>query len=102
MKPTKIVKGRGFCRLLSKASNISDDEYSGNIVHVGEVSLIDSESQYVDLIFYLKNGYAPTQLDHKRKRDLRLKSNQYQIIDNVFFRKNYESVLLRCLEKFEA
>jgi hypothetical protein len=50
----------------------------------------------------LKNGYAPMQLNYKRKRALRLKANQYQIINDVLFRKNYDSVLLRCLEKSEA
>jgi len=58
--------------------------------------------QYVDLIFYLKNGYAPPKLKHKRKRDLRLKEIQYEIIDDVVFKRNCYFVLLRCLEKLEA
>lgn len=33
---------------------------------------------------------------------LRLKENKYEIIDDVLFRRNYDFVLLRCLEKFEA
>ena len=30
---------------------------------------------------------------------MRLKSSPYQLIDNVLFRKNYDGVFLRCLEK---
>ena len=33
---------------------------------------------------------------------MRLKSSQYQIIDGVLFRHNYDKVLLRCLEKDDA
>ena len=31
-----------------------------------------------------------------------MKSAPYQLIDNILFRKNFEGVLLRCLEKDEA
>ena len=67
-----------------------------------EVSLNDAESLYADTIYFLKNGYAPTHLDHTRKRALRLKAKQYQLINDVLFKRNYDSVLLRCLEKTEA
>jgi len=50
----------------------------------------------------LKNGYAPSDLSYKKKRALRLKAVKYEIIDNVLFRRNYDSILLRCLEKTEA
>ena len=36
------------------------------------------------------------------KRPLRLKAKQYELINDVPFRRNFDSVLLRCLEKFEA
>ena len=67
-----------------------------------EVSLKDAESLYADIIYYLKNGYAPSHLDHTKKRALRLKAKQYQLINDILFRKNYDFVLLRCLEKTEA
>ena len=71
-------------------------------VQVYEVSLNDAESLYADIIYYIKNGYAPPNLDHTKKRSLRLKSKQYQLVNDVLFRINYDSVLLRCLEKSEA
>lgn len=83
-------------------NDTSVDEATCNIDQITEVLPIDTESQYDDLIFYLKNGYAPSELDFKIKRALRLKSNQYQLINDVLFRKNYDFVLLICLEKAEA
>ena len=41
-------------------------------------------------------------IDARKKRDLRLKSAQYQLIDGVLFRQNYDQVLLICLEKDNA
>lgn len=41
-------------------------------------------------------------LNYKTKCALRLKSNQYELVNDVFLRKKYDSVLLRCIEKPEA
>ena len=41
-------------------------------------------------------------MDARKKRALRLKSTQYQLIDGVLFWQNYDQVLLRCLEKDDA
>eukprot|EP00253_Pinus_taeda_P025768 PITA_25768 len=57
---------------------------------------------FADLIFYLKNGYAPPNISYKNKRAIRLKAKNFIIVDDVLFRQNYDSILLRCLEKLEA
>eukprot|EP00253_Pinus_taeda_P022767 PITA_22767 len=102
IKPTNIVRGQGFCRLLAGASNIPKSSDTNQSETINQISIIDSESQYADLIFYLKNGYAPPNLSYKRKRAIRLKAKKFTIIDDVLFRQYYDSVLLRCLEKPEA
>ena len=71
-------------------------------MQVSKVSLNDAQSQYVDPKFYLKNGYAPTQISYKTKHALILKAKQYEMINDVLFRRNFDSVLLICLEKTEA
>eukprot|EP00253_Pinus_taeda_P006285 PITA_06285 len=102
IKPSKIVRGQGFCRLLAGASNIPESSDTDQSETINQISIIDYESQYADLIFYLKNGYASPNLSYKNKRAIRLKAKKFTIIDDVLFRKNYDSVLLRCLEKQEA
>eukprot|EP00253_Pinus_taeda_P002829 PITA_02829 len=102
IKPAKIVRGQGFCRLLAGASNIPESSDTDQPETINQASVIDSESQYVDLIFYLKNGYTPPNLSYKNKRAIRLKAKIFTIIDDVLFRQNYDSILLRCLEKQEA
>eukprot|EP00253_Pinus_taeda_P036593 PITA_36593 len=88
--------------MLARPLNLSELQHPGDDVQIYEISLNETESRYVDIIFYFKNGYAPTQLNYTKKRALRLKSRQYQIVDDVPFRINYDYVLLRCLEKSEA
>eukprot|EP00253_Pinus_taeda_P032759 PITA_32759 len=100
IKPVNIVKGQGFCKMLAGASLIS--EIPPSEVQMYEVSLNDVESLYADIIFYLKNGYAPSNLDYSKKRALRLKAKQYQLVNDALFRMNYDFVLLRCLENSEV
>ena len=72
IKPTNIVRGQGFYKMLDRASQIS--EIPSVEVQVCEVSLNDEQSLYADIIYYLKNGYAPSYLDYTKKRALRLKA----------------------------
>lgn len=102
IKPAKIVRGQGFCRLLSGGFNIPESEDTDHEQEINQISTTNSESQYADLIFYLKNGYAPPNLSYKNKRAIILKEFFFTIINDVIFRKNYDSILLRCLEKPEA
>jgi len=102
IKPAWIVKGQGFCRLLAGASNIHEPESTEETEEINQISTTDPQSQYADLIFYLKNGYTPSNLSYKNKHAIILKEKNFTIIDDVLFRQNYDSILLICLEKPEA
>ena len=60
------------------------------------------EAWYRDLLHYLQTGSLPKHWNSKQIRALHLKSASYQIIEGILFRKNYDGVLLRCLEKEDA
>ena len=60
------------------------------------------ESWYRDLIHYLQQGYFLEHWSSKQRREIRLKTTSYQVIDGVLFRKNYDGFLLRCLEHEDA
>ena len=102
IKPAKIVKGQCFRIMLAGASNLLALQDPPDDIQICEVSLNNTESKYADIIFYFKNGYATTHLNYKRKMALILKAKQYELINDVFFRKKYDFVLHRCLEKYEA
>ena len=69
----KIARGQCFCRLLVGASNIPEHEDLDNAFQVNKISIMNSKSQYADLVFYLKNGYDPPSFSYKNKRTLILK-----------------------------
>ena len=70
-------------------------------LHVMEVCPLFTapESWYRDLVRYLQAGMLPEHWISKQRRALCLKSASYQIAEGVLFKKNYDGVLLRCLEK---
>ena len=63
---------------------------------------IAPESWYRDLVHYLQIGLFPEHWNSKQRRALHLKLASYQIVERILFRKNYDRVLLRCLEKEDA
>lgn len=59
-------------------------------------------SWYNDLKYYLMHGSSMSHLDAQKRQALIFKSTQYQLINGVLFCQDYDSVLLRCLEKDDA
>jgi hypothetical protein len=64
--------------------------------------LVNSDQWYYEMKYYLTHGSAPHYMEQKNKRALRLKSTQYQLIQGILCRRNYDGVYLRCLEKEDA
>jgi hypothetical protein len=64
-------------------------------ISVGE-PLANSE-WYGYIIFYLRSGQFPATMNPKERRTLKMKSNQYVLIDDILFRRNYDGILLRCV-----
>ena len=56
--------------MLAGASLISEISSSNQEVQMYEVSLNDIESRHADIIFYLKNGCAPSNLDFIQRKEL--------------------------------
>jgi len=103
IKPSKLVKGQGLCKLAIEAQDRAI-EYSGweNEIALwcGEVAYIfpGQGSRYKDLTYILHHGTCPENLNPRERRALRLKSAQYRLINLVLFQINYDGVLLICLE----
>ena len=99
------MKGQGLCKLTAEARDPQQEEEEGldNEVDLSQNEVLymptSTNSWYNDLKYYLTHGSSPNHLDARKKRTLRLKYAQYQLIDGVLFRQNCDEVLLRCLEK---
>jgi hypothetical protein len=53
---------------------------------------------YKDIIFYLRSGQFLVTMNPKKRRTLKMKSNLYVLITDVLFRRNYDDILLRCVD----
>jgi hypothetical protein len=69
-------------------------------ISIGE-PLVDSE-WYRDIIFYLRSGQFPVTMNPKERRTLKMKAIQYVLIVDILFRRNYDGILLRCVDENQA
>jgi hypothetical protein len=107
IKPAKLFKGQGLCKLAVEAQDqVNEDPRWDNEVALwcGEASYISpgEESWYEKLTYLLHHGTFPEYLNPRERRALRLKSMQYHLINLLLFQVNYDGVLLRCLEHIDT
>ena len=92
MKPLKVVKGQGLCKLAAGSSDNSESDlhfFSEPALFEREVFPISTplDSWYNDIKLFLLHGNAPDYLDPHNKRDLRLRSTPYHLIDNILLER---------------
>jgi hypothetical protein len=107
IKPVKLVKGQGLCKLEAEAQDqVNEDPGWENEMAswCGEASSISSgkESWYEKLTYLLHHGTCLENLNPRERRALGLKYAQYRLINSVLFWVNYDGVLLICLEREDA
>jgi hypothetical protein len=104
VKPSKLVKGKGLCKLATEAQDqVNEDSGWENEMELwcDEASYISPRkySWYENRNYLLHHGTCLENLNPRERRDLRLKSAQYRLTNSVLFRINYDRLLLRCLER---
>ena len=107
IKPSKVVKGQGLCKLVVEAAHFPNNSFEAVIDEVLLTREIyfyppPQDSWYTDLRTLLEIGASPDYLEPRKRRALRLKSAPYLLIDNILFRRNSNGVLLQCLDKDET
>jgi hypothetical protein len=90
IKPAKLVKGQGLCKLAAEAQDqVSEDSKWENEMALwcGEISYISlgPKAWYENLTYLLHHGSCPENLNPRESRDLRLNSAQYHLINLVLF-----------------
>jgi hypothetical protein len=99
IKLAKIGWGQGLCQMAAEA--VSKEAWEDEVVVEPESIQFNAilESWYADMKQYLSIGNMPEDFDAWKRRALRLKLARYQLIFGVLFRRNFDNVLLRCLEQ---
>jgi len=71
-------------------ANTIDDDIQGTSLETSE--------WYKDTIFYLKSSQFPLGMYFKERRTLNMKTNQYVLVSGVLFERNFDGIILRCLD----
>ena len=92
IKLAKLVKGQGLCKIAVEEQDPQMEQEEGwdnefdmlqnEVLYI----LASTNSWYNGLKYYLTHGSSLNHLNARKKRDLRLKTSQYQLIDGVLFR----------------
>jgi hypothetical protein len=99
IKPAKIVKGQGLCKLVVDAQdmiNAEDSDWENDLSFWCNIALYippGKTSWYENLSYLLHHGTCPENLNPRERIALRLKSTQYRLINYVLFCINYDGVL---------
>jgi hypothetical protein len=80
IKPAKIVKGKGLCKLAVESTHDrakEDELYQDQNLFENEVCYIpvNNDQWYYEMKYYLTHGSTPHYMEPKKKRSLRLKSS---------------------------
>ena len=91
-----VIKGHGICKL-----NVGNDslDVCVSITTGGSTS---NSYWYKYIIFYLKYGKFPNGMSWKERRTLQMKSTQYVLVAQVLFQRNFDGMLLRCVDDTKA
>jgi hypothetical protein len=101
IKPTKIIKGQGLAKMMTKGNE--EAIKAGEIDQINVTSHeLEKDEWYVDVIYYLKNLTCLDHLPDYKRRDLRLKSTRYFLTEEGLGWKNVDGVILRCVNQQEA
>jgi hypothetical protein len=101
IKPTKIIKGQGLEKMMTKINQEAIEVGQKEQVNI-VVSEIENNEWYSDIIYYLKNLTCPDHLVEHKRRALRLKSMKYFLTEDGLGWRNPDGVILRCVDKEEV
>jgi hypothetical protein len=95
IKPTSLVKGHGLCKMIDENKDASLDK-SNETPIVLLVSL--TNSWFLDIAYFLSYGECPSNMNHKERRNLRLKAAKYVISNGVLYKRGIDGTFLRCVD----
>eukprot|EP00253_Pinus_taeda_P031853 PITA_31853 len=117
LKPTKLVRGQGFAKLIAKEncrmldmnliSTNSDDRQTGEeTTELGHDQLLDDNlascEWYSTIAQFLLKLEVPLGLSSSQARTIKLRAAKYCILENLLYWRDPSGILLRCLDKEQS
>lgn len=100
IRPTKLVRGRGLCEYKVQECEPRDDEAATEetvmLLPVPNDSWIDKRKQFMKIEIF------PEDLPSTKRRFYRLQNSGFRLIDGTLFKRNFDGVLLHCVDLSQA
>jgi hypothetical protein len=96
IKPLKYIKGQGLYKI------IANGDYVDGVISISVREPLDDSEWSRDIIFYLRSEKFFVTINSKDQRTLKMKKNQYVLISDIPFMRNYDGILLRCIDENQA
>ena len=91
VRPLKLVKGQGLCKLIVGIDVVNLS------MQVTSIAQVYQNDWYKYLATYLKIEKLPIMISSKEKGALKIKENSYVLVSMILFKINCDGVLLICL-----
>jgi hypothetical protein len=92
IKLLHVIKGQGLCKIIFGSDSLNK---CISITIGGSTSAYD---WYKDIILYLKSWQFPNDMSSKERRTLKIISNQYVLVAQILLHRNFDEMLLRCVD----
>jgi hypothetical protein len=107
ISPAQIVRGQGLCKLVDDSATGHQEESDKSNLGQHDQNLICCVQNpvspwYDDIRFFLEHGSSPHHLNPTKRREVRLNSTSFHLVNGILFRQSFDGVLMCCLEKDEA
>lgn len=93
IKPTKLVRGQGLCKLIMENDVIPEGDIPLSLF----IGLKDT--WFSNVAYYLTYGECPTHFTTKEQRNLKLKEAKYVIVDDILYKRGLDGMFLRCVDE---
>jgi hypothetical protein len=95
IKPLHAIKGHGICKLIARNNSLD------GCVSITIGGSTSNSHWYKDIIFLFKIKAISKWNVIKRKENSQMKSTQYVLIVEILFRRNFDGMLLRCVDEIK-
>ena len=96
---TKLVRGKGLCEQIADKDISELEEQANAVLLIGAAGNNDGATSWLkDMVHFLKTSQCPATLDRAKRRYYRLQSVPFVIINDILYRKDFNGVLLRCID----
>ena len=103
IKTIKLVRGKGLCEQITSKEVLELEGQTNTVLLIGVAGDDGRTTSWLQgMVHFLRTGECPATLDKEKWRYYHLQYIPFVLINDVLYQKDYNGVLLRCVETDQA